>query len=182
VILPIVKIGTPLLRQKCKAATPALLKSSHLRKILKQMEATMHQANGVGLAANQVNIDLSLLVMESRNSRRYPKASSFPIQFYLNAKIVSASRKMEKGWEGCLSIPGYRGLVPRHTSLTFTALTPEGKKIRKTVKGFEARVIQHEIDHLNGFFYVDRMPNLKEWFHLDGFNAKMGQKVRDAKK
>jgi peptide deformylase len=181
-ILPIVKIGTPLLRQKCGAVSPNRLRSPQLRKLLRNMEATMHDANGVGLAANQVNVNLNALVMESKNSRRYPKASAFAIQFYLNAKIVSASKKMEKGWEGCLSIPGYRGLVPRHHSLTFTALTPDGTRIRKTVRGFEARVIQHEIDHLNGFVYVDRMPDLREWFHLDSFNAKLRQKVRDSKK
>ncbi len=181
-ILPIVKIGVPLLRRKCKPVAPGRLKSPALRKLLKDMEATMHDANGVGLAANQVAVDLNALVMESKNSRRYPKASAFPVQFYLNAKIIWASQKMEKGWEGCLSIPGYRGLVPRHQSLTFTALTPEGRKVRKTVSGFEARVIQHEIDHLNGFVYVDRMPDLREWFHLDSFNAKLKQKVRDSKK
>ncbi|MGH7739774.1 MAG: peptide deformylase [bacterium] len=181
-ILPLVKIGASRLRQKCRAVPAAQFNSARLRKILKDMKQTMYRTNGVGLAANQVNHGLSVLVMESRDNRRYPTACAFPLQFYLNAKIISVSKKMEKDWEGCLSIPGYRGLVPRHHSLTFTALTPEGKRIQKTVHGFEARVIQHEIDHLNGFFYVDRMPNLREWFHLDHFEARLRQKTRESKR
>ncbi len=181
-ILPIVKIGTPLLRHKCKSVPPALIKSKRLRAFLNNMKRTMRHANGVGLAANQVAVNLNALVMESENSRRYPTASAFGLQFYLNAKIIKASKKMETGWEGCLSIPGYRGLVPRHYSLTFSALTPEGKRVQRTVRGFEARVIQHELDHLNGLFYVDRMPDLREWYHLDLFNRKVRRKVRDSKK
>jgi peptide deformylase len=73
------------------------------------------------------------------------------------------------GWEGCLSIPGYRGLVPRAHRVIFKAFTDQGQKIKKSVSGFEARVVQHEVDHLNGFFYIDRMPNLRLWLHTDEF-------------
>ncbi|HVM32387.1 MAG TPA: peptide deformylase [bacterium] len=177
-ILPIVKIGTPLLRRKTAAVPSALAGSKGLKKLLGKMAATMRHADGVGLAANQVGVNLRLFAMESQKNRRYPKAPAFPLRFYLNAKIVKASKKKVRGWEGCLSIPGYRGLVPRHEWLTFTALTPEGARVRRTVRGFEARVIQHEIDHLNGFFYMDRMKGLRDWFHLDLWDARFRPKVR----
>ncbi|HET9869622.1 MAG TPA: peptide deformylase, partial [bacterium] len=149
-ILPLVKIGDPLLRRRSPAPRPG---SPMLAKIVRDMTATMRKADGVGLAANQVGLPLHLFVMESRGNRRYPKAASFPLQCYLGARIVRRSAKKVKGWEGCLSIPGYRGLVPRHEWLIFTALTPQGQRVTRTVRGFEARVVQHEVDHLNGFFY-----------------------------
>ncbi len=119
--------------------------------------------------------------MECDSNKRYPKVNSVLLQTYLNARIVKYSKRMENGWEGCLSIPGFRGVVPRSEWVTFEAVTPEGKKIRKTVHGFEARIVQHEIDHLNGLFYVDRMSDLKTWTHLDEFNRRFKSNVKDKK-
>jgi peptide deformylase len=178
----IVSIGHPVLRQKIKNVTPAQRKTKNFQKFLKDMVRWMRQAHGVGLAANQVGADKRALVMECAGNKRYPRVASVPLQTYLNARIVKYSKKLEKGWEGCLSIPGYRGIVPRSQSVTFEALTPDGKKIRKTVYGFEARIIQHEVDHLNGFFYVDQMPNLRSWTHLDEFNKHFKTKIKDRKK
>ena len=145
------------------------------------MVQMMHKAHGVGLAANQVGVNERVLVMECDSNKRYPKVDSVALQTYLNARIVKYSKKLEKGWEGCLSIPGYRGIVPRSKSVTFEAVTPDGKKIHKTIHGFEARIMQHEVDHLNGFFYVDRMPDLKSWTHLDEFNQHFKTKIKDRK-
>jgi len=177
----IVSIGNPVLRQKIKTVTTAKRQSKSFQKFLKDMVKTMYRANGVGLAANQVGVNQRALVMECDTNKRYPKVNSVELQTYLNARIVKYSKEQEKGWEGCLSIPGYRGIVPRSKWVTFEAITPEGKKVRKTVKGFEARIIQHEIDHLNGFIYVDRMPDLRSWSHLDEFNHHFKTKIKDRK-
>jgi peptide deformylase len=178
----IVSIGNPVLRQKIKNVTPALRKTKNFQKFLKGMVRCMHQAHGVGLAANQVGVNQRALVMECEGNKRYPKVASVALQTYLNARIVNYSKTLQKGWEGCLSIPGFRGIVPRSQSVAFEAITPDGKKVHKTVHGFEARIIQHEVDHLNGFFYVDRMPDLKSWTHLDEFNKHFKTKIKDRKK
>ncbi len=145
------------------------------------MVATMRHAQGVGLAANQVGSDSRVFVMECRGNRRYPARPAFSLQAYLNPRIVKYSKAKLSDWEGCLSIPGFRGKVPRSKQVTFEALTPDGRRVRKTVNGFEARVVQHEVDHLNGFFYVDRMRDFRTWTHLEEFNRKFGIKIKDKK-
>lgn len=127
----------------------------------------MRQAQGVGLAANQVAAGINLAVLECRSNRRYPGRDDFPLEAYANIRILRYSKKKVLDWEGCLSIPGYRGLVPRCESVTVEAYTPEGLKVRRTVRGFHARVIQHETDHLNGRFYIDRMKNMRSFCHTE---------------
>lgn len=139
----------------------------------------MHQAEGVGLAANQVGERLQVIVLECESNARYPEKGGIPLQIYLNPRIVKYSREKEEDWEGCLSIPGYRGLVPRAKEVTFEAWNEKEEKVRRSVHGFLARIIQHEVDHLNGFFYVDRMPDLKKWLHLDEFNRILKAAVKD---
>jgi len=177
--LSIVNIGNPVLRKKTSKVAPKLRKSRPFLRFVQDMVSTMRHAQGVGLAANQVQAGLRVMVLECRKNRRYPKAASFPLQSYINPKIVQYSKRKQKGWEGCLSIPGFRGVVPRAYSVTFTATTLQGKSVRKTVSGFEARVVQHEVDHLNGFFYVDRMEGLRTWTHLEEFNRRHQVKIRD---
>lgn len=177
----IVKIGTPILRRKIKDVARKDVGKKKLLTFLRDMAVTMRQAQGVGLAANQVGDARRVFVMECRGNKRYPKVPSFPLQAYLNVRIVKYSKEKVTGWEGCLSIPGYRGLVPRSRWVTFEALTPGGIKVRKTVKGFEARVVQHETDHLNGFFYMDRMKGLKDWTHLEAFNRSFKSSIKDKK-
>ena len=166
-ILPIVRIGHAVLRTPCAEVTEKTRNNAEFSRFLDSMVKTMHKAQGVGLAANQVGVGLRAVVLESRRERRYPEAPVFPLQAYINPRIVSASKKKVLDWEGCLSIPGYRGLVPRHESLVVEATTPAGKKVRLRVRGFEARVFQHEIDHINGNFYIDRMPDMKTLMHED---------------
>lgn len=178
---PIVKIGTPVLRKKTRQVPRTRLKTAACRTFLKDMVTAMRRANGVGLAANQLGFDRRALVMECAGNKRYPRVGSFPLQTYLNARIVSYSKQKEWGWEGCLSIPGYRGLVPRSKRVIFEATLPDGRQVRRTLKGFEARVLQHEVDHLDGCFYVDRMPDLRRWVHLDEFNRHFGRQIRDGK-
>lgn len=167
-LLPIVKIGRPVLREKTKPFSAAEIAAPAAQQLVKDMIETMRKADGVGLAANQVGRDLSLCTLECpEHSPRYPQAADFALEVWFNPRIVEFSKETETDWEGCLSIPGYRGLVPRARWVVFDALTPEGKSVRRRLEGFHARVLQHETDHLNGFFYVDRMPDLKTWTHLE---------------
>lgn len=177
----IVKMGNSVLRKKTYSVTEKHLVSKKFQLFLKQMVPQMRKAGGVGLAANQLGFNINSFVMECRGNKRYPKVKSFPLQTYINARIIKYSRLKEKGWEGCLSIPGFRGMVPRSKWVTFEAQTPDGQKVRKTVHGFEARVIQHEVDHLNGFFYINRMKDLKTWIHLEEFNKQFKSEIRDNK-
>jgi peptide deformylase len=175
----IVKIGNPVLRKKTRAVTGRRLVSKKFQNFLKKMVPEMRKAKGVGLAANQLGFGDRALVMECLGNKRYPRVESFALQTYINARIIEYSLSKEKGWEGCLSIPGFRGVVPRSKWVTFEAQKPNGQKIRRTVHGFEARVIQHEVDHLNGYFYMDRMKGLKTWMHLEEFNRHFKSKIRD---
>ncbi len=168
--LPIVKIGHPALRVVCSQVPPKTMKNPKFIKFLKDMVVTMRAADGVGLAANQVGVALKAVVLECRSNKRYPNRSDFPLEIYINPRIIQYSKQTSNDWEGCLSIPHYRGIVPRARKITFEALNLKGQKVRKTLSGFHARVMQHEVDHIHGRFYVDRMPDLKSWFHLEEFD------------
>ena len=166
VVRPITLIGEPVLRRILKNATAKERSSALVRDLIPDMIRTMHAADGVGLAANQVGVNLKVIVLECRVNRRYPDAPGVPLQVYINPRIVKRSSRTAWDWEGCLSIPGYRGRVPRAATIEFEALTPDGQRVRRQASGFEARILQHEIDHINGMFYVDRLPSHKEWLHV----------------
>lgn len=177
--LAIVRIGHEALRKTGAHLPEHECKDPALKRFLKDMVDTMHYAKGVGLAANQVGVSKQVIVLECSIKDRYPDEEDVPLQMYINPKILKYSKETEDDWEGCLSIPGYRGLVPRSHTVTFEALTPNGEKVKHTVSGFHARIMQHEIDHINGLFYIDRMRDLKSWFHLDEFNKRFGTDVAD---
>lgn len=178
---PIVKIGNPVLRAHTRLVPRKILSQKSFAGLIREMIETMRGAQGVGLAANQIGKNLRLFVMECRGNKRYPKVASFPLQAYLNIRILLYSKSQENGWEGCLSVPGFRGLVPRSKKIWVEAQALDGTKIRRTFSGFEARVVQHETDHLNGLFYLDRMKNLKTWTHLEEFNRKHKRNIKDNK-
>lgn len=176
-VFDIVKIGNPVLRKKCQCVKLAQLKTEKFHRFLDSMVKTMRAAGGVGLAANQTAIQSQVIVLECQNNQRYPKAQEFSLEIFINPRILKYSKEKVLGWEGCLSIPGYRGKVPRSKKVTFQAITPEGKKVVKTVQGFHARVIQHEVDHIEGKFYIDRMTDFSSWMHLDEFNKKFHTRI-----
>ena len=177
--LEIVKIGHPVLRQKGVSVSTGQLAQEEFQNFLDQMIETMHAAEGVGLAANQVGQGVQAIVLECKRNGRYPDRPEVPLETYVNPKIVHYSPAKEDDWEGCLSIPGYRGKVARSFEVTFEALTREGKFVRKIVNGFHARIIQHEVDHINGMFYMDKMKDLQSWMHLDEFNRFSGLSVTE---
>jgi len=172
--LVLIKIGNSVLREKTGEIDPEKIKEPGFQKFLDAMVQAMHQSEGVGLAANQVGHGVQAIVLECKANQRYPGRPDVALEIYINPKILKYSVEEEEDWEGCLSIPGYRGKVPRAKEILFEGLNREGERVEKTVTGFHARILQHEVDHINGLFYVDRMKDLKTWMHLDEFNNNKG--------
>ncbi len=128
-----------------------------LQVLIADMFDTMHTARGVGLAAPQIGVDLALAIFGFEHNERYPDAPSVPQTVLLNPIIEPLSSEEEDGWEGCLSVPGMRGVVPRFTRIRYRGFDPNGKPIDREVEGFHARVVQHECDHLIGKLYPMRI-------------------------
>ncbi|MBI5005527.1 MAG: peptide deformylase [Nitrosomonadales bacterium] len=148
-----------------------------LHELLKDMRDTMHALDGVGLAAPQIGVNLRVVIFEVNANPRYPDAETVPQTVLVNPVLTPLSDAMDEGWEGCLSIPGMRGLVPRFTHLRYQGRDEYGALIDRTVSGFHARVVQHECDHLDGILYPMRVRDLKDF----GFNEALfpGENVRD---
>ncbi|HLP97334.1 MAG TPA: peptide deformylase [Sideroxyarcus sp.] len=148
-----------------------------LHQLLQDMRDTMQAKDGVGLAAPQIGVNLRVVIFEVGVNPRYPDAESVPQTVLINPVITPLSEEMEDGWEGCLSIPGMRGLVPRYTHLRYQGRDEFGALIDRTVSGFHARVVQHECDHLDGILYPMRIRDLRYF----GFNDALfpGENVQD---
>ena len=131
-----------------------------LRELIEDMFDTMAAARGVGLAAPQVGEDLQLVIFGVERNDRYPDAPTVPTTVLLNPVITPLSDEMEEGWEGCLSVPGLRGVVPRYWRIRYSGFDPDGQPIEREAEGFHARVVQHECDHLIGRLYPTRMRDL----------------------
>ncbi len=128
-----------------------------LHALLADMRDTMHALDGVGLAAPQIGVNLRVVIFEVSKNPRYPDAETVPQTVLINPILTPLSDSMEEGWEGCLSVPGMRGLVPRFTHLRYQGCDEYGALIDRTVSGFHARVVQHECDHLVGVLYPMRV-------------------------
>ena len=154
----ILKMGDPRLLRIAQPVrefgTPAL------RRLIDDMFDTMAAARGVGLAAPQIGEDLQLVIFGIERSERYPDAPPVPTTVLLNPTITPLDDAMDEGWEGCLSVPGLRGVVPRYTRIRYTGVDPDGRSIDREAEGFHARVVQHECDHLIGRLYPTRMRDL----------------------
>lgn len=155
-IREILKMGDPRLLRVAEPvaefATPAL------HSLIDDMFETMAAVQGAGLAAPQIGVDLQLVIFGSGEPiPRYPDAPVVPRTVLINPVITPLDDEMEEGWEGCLSVPGLRGVVPRHHRIRYTGFDPEGQPIDRTVDGFHARVVQHECDHLIGVLYPMRV-------------------------
>lgn len=164
------KIGNPVLRAKARRVKKTEIQKPEFRGFLNRMISAMRAAGGVGLAANQLGVALRVIVAEQKENPRYPRAENFPLRILINPRIVRYSREIQADWEGCLSIPGYRGKVPRSRKIAFEATDENGKKLGETAEGFFARVLQHEIDHLNGILFIDRMQDMRTLCHLEESN------------
>jgi len=150
-------MGDARLLRKAQPVPAEMLDTAQLRDLIQDMLETMESAGGVGLAAPQIGVDLRLVIFGFERAERYPDAPPVPMTVLLNPVLEPIGDETDDGWEGCLSVPGLRGVVPRHTRLRYRGLTPEGAEIDRTVEGFHARVVQHECDHLDGVLYPMRV-------------------------
>src|SRR5512139_2700579 len=139
-----------------------LFDTPELHALLADMRDTMHALDGVGLAAPQIGVNLRVVIFGVDHNPRYPEAEIVPQTVLINPVITPLSDVMEEGWEGCLSVPGMRGLVPRYTHLRYQGRDEYGALIDRTVSAFHARVVQHECDHLDGILYPMRMTDLSK--------------------
>jgi peptide deformylase len=165
----VTRLGHPVLRQASVPLNPDQIHSAEIQRLIDDMIETMHEYDGVGLAAPQIHVNQQLAVIEVQTNPRYPGMPQVPLTVLINPRITSRSKKLVQGWEGCLSIPDLRGIVPRNDALVCEALDRSGKAIQLEASGFFARVIQHEWDHLQGNVYLDRMSDLKSLTHLYEF-------------
>ena len=168
-ILKVARLGHPVIRKPAVSVPQEEIRSKEIQELIDNMIDTMREYEGVGLAAPQIHVSKQIAVLEVNANSRYPDAPKVPLTILINPKINSRSKKIVEAWEGCLSIPDMRGVVPRNDSLVCEALDREAKPIKLEVEGFFARVIQHEWDHLQGNVYLDRMTNLRSLSHLSEF-------------
>jgi peptide deformylase len=135
-----------------------------LHRLVADMFETMKAANGAGLAAPQIGVDLQLVIFGTdAPNPRYPEAPPVPRTVLLNPAVTPLSDEEEEGWEGCLSVPGLRGVVPRWKAIRYSGFDPAGQRIERTAEGFHARVVQHECDHLIGRLYPTRMRDFTQF-------------------
>lgn len=164
-IRPILKMGEPLLR--IQAAPVTEFDTPALHELLADMFDTMHANGGIGIAAPQIGISLQVVVFGFEMSERYPEAPAVPRTILINPVLTPLSEEMEEGWEGCLSVPGLRGSVPRHTRLRYQGFDETGQPIDRIAEGFHARVVQHECDHLAGILYPQRIRDMSRFGYTE---------------
>ena len=159
-------MGHPVLRECARPVDPSELKDPLFQKLIDDMVETMHEYHGVGLAAPQVHEGVRLFVAVLDDD---PDSES-DATVIINPDIIPNASDKREGWEGCLSIPEIRGMVPRFTDITVLALDRHGKKIELTLKDFSARVAQHETDHLDGVLFFDRMTSMQSLTYLEEYS------------
>jgi peptide deformylase len=167
-ILKIARMGHPVLARKAEpVVNPA---APEIRRLVADMVETMIEANGAGLAAPQVHVPLRVVVFQAPDERADPNVAeaerfdhTAPLTILINPEIEIVDQSVEGGWEGCLSVPGLRGLVERPAHIRYRGFDAEGRPIARTAKGFHARVVQHECDHLDGILYPQRMRDMTKF-------------------
>lgn len=168
-------MGDPRLLQVAKPVT--LPGNAELDALLADMRDTMQDLNGAGLAAPQIGVGLRVVIFGLETNPRYPDAEQVPFTVLINPELTPLGGEIEEGWEGCLSVPGMRGLVPRYRHLRYTGVDAAGRPIDRTVSGFHARVVQHEVDHLDGILYPRRIRDLTRFGFTDALFP--GQNLTD---
>lgn len=166
-IRPILKMGDPRLLRIAPPVPDAMFGSSELDALLVDMFETMQDANGVGLAAPQIGVDLQLVIFGFEHNPRYPDAPEVPRTILANPVITPLSQKMEEGFEACLSVPGLRGKVSRFSLIEYSGKAADGSEIKRNAEGFHARVVQHECDHLIGRLYPSRITDFASFAFTD---------------
>lgn len=161
----VLKMGDPVLYRRADPVTA--FNTPELDRLIDDMFDTMAAYNGAGLAAPQIGVSLRVVIFGVQANPRYPQAEPVPMTILINPMLTPVGAEMEEGWEGCLSVPGLRGLVNRHRSLRYTGFDQRGNPIDRTVTDFHARVVQHECDHLDGILYPMRLTDLRKMGYED---------------
>lgn len=172
---PIIQLGNPTLRQK--AASVENIQDERIQELIDNLIATVSQANGVGIAATQVAESYRLLILASHPNDRYPYAPLMEPTAMINPQIIAHSDEVVKGWEGCLSVPGIRGLVPRYQSIEVEYTDRNGELKTQTLTDFVARIFQHEFDHLDGIVFVDRLESTLDMITEQEFQKRVVNKT-----
>lgn len=167
-IQTVLKMGDPRLLQRSVEVDP--LDSASLEPLLTDMWDTMAAENGAGLAAPQIGVMQRVVIFGVQRNPRYPGAPEVPQTVLINPVIEVLDEHMEEGWEGCLSVPGLRGLVPRYHRIRYRGFDQHGEPIERDASGFHARVVQHECDHLDGILYPQRIADMRQFGFVDTLN------------
>jgi peptide deformylase len=160
-VRPVLRMGHPLLLQV--AAPVERFGTAELRQLAADMDDTMRALNGAGIAAPQIGVSVRAVIFEVTRNPRYPQAEPVPYTVLLNPVLELLGDERDEAWEGCLSVPGLRGRVARHTNLRYRGFDLDGRPIDRTVTGFHARVVQHEVDHLDGILYPMRVADMRSF-------------------
>ncbi len=166
----VLKMGAPLLRQ---VASPVLHFDAVLRDLIADMDETMRALHGAGIAAPQIGVDARVVIFELKENPRYPHIAPVPYTVLVNPRLTVLAHEQDEGWEGCLSVPGMRGLVPRFRRLRYQGFDAHGTPIDRSVEGFHARVVQHEVDHLDGILFPQRVQDLRNFGFEDALAAQL---------
>ncbi len=167
----VLKMGDPLL---LRVAEPVRwFDTPELNALIKDMLDTMAALNGAGLAAPQIGVSERVVIFGVDRNPRYPDAEPVPMTVLINPEIEILTDEMDDGWEGCLSVPGLRGLVPRYTRLRYRGVDQHGKRFEREAHGFHARVVQHECDHLDGVLYPMRLKDIRSFGYEDALFPQM---------
>ena len=161
----ILRMGDPFLLQRVKEVEQ--FDTPELNQLIEDMIETMAACDGAGLAAPQIGVDARIVIFGIEHNPRYPDAEEVPQTVLINPVIEPRGDDMDVAWEGCLSVPGMRGAVPRYTKIRYTGVDQFGESIDRTVSGFHARVVQHECDHLDGILYPQRIKDIRYFGFTD---------------
>ena len=175
-VRPVLRMGDPLLLRVSEPVRD--VRAPQLQALLADMRDTMAALNGAGLAAPQIGVSLRVVMFGTgAPNPRYPDAEVVPPTVLINPQLQPIGEHLEQGWEGCLSVPGMRGLVPRYLQLHYRGVDEHGRAVERQVSGFHARVVQHEVDHLDGILYPMRITDMRYF----GFNEELfpDQKLQD---
>ena len=164
-IREVLRMGDPRLLERSQDV--ARFNTPAIDALLADMRDTMREYAGAGLAAPQIGVPLRVVIFGVEHNPRYPDAEPVPYTEIVNPVLVPLSDDMEEGWEGCLSVPGLRGVVPRYSRIGYTGYDPKGGRIEREASGFHARVVQHECDHLDGILYPMRVRDFARFGYTD---------------
>jgi peptide deformylase len=169
-VRPVLKMGEPLL---LRVAAEVARFDAQLQELITDMDDTMRALSGAGIAAPQIGVSARVVIFELKDNPRYPHIAPVPYTVLVNPLVTPLTAEQDEGWEGCLSVPGMRGLVPRYRRLHYQGFDRHGAPVDRIVEGFHARVVQHEVDHLDGILFPQRVRDLRDFGFEDALAGRM---------